>query len=146
MFRKIIFSAYLSDVLVRFNKYSPKRIPKAVREKVDVGWLDSYLVHSLLSSYMTGKGIEPLELMQFGTVTMTAKRDKEVALDSRLEEKKEYYCWKVYCKQGGVSLNLLLILGEITKEMMDYKTQQALKELANATPTVTDDTAICNLS
>ena len=121
MFKKIIFPAYLSDVLVHFTPSNPKRIPKGVQKRVDAGWLDSYLVHSLLSSYMVGKGIEPVELMQFGTVTLSAKSSAEVALDSRLEEKKEYYCWKVYCKQGSVALNLLLVLGEITHAMNQVK-------------------------
>lgn len=120
MFKKIIFPAYLSDVLVRFTPSNPKRIPKSVKSKVDVGWLDSYLVHSLLSTYMSGKGIAPLELMQFGTVTMSAKQAKAVVLDDRLEERKTYYAWKMYCRQGSVSLNLLLILGEITDAMETY--------------------------
>ncbi len=121
MFKKIIFPAYLSDILVRFTPSNPKRIPKGVQKRVDAGWLDSYLVHSLLSSYMVGKGIKPIELMQFGTVTLSAKSCVEVALDSRLEEQTEYYCWKVYCKQGSVSLNLLLVLGEITHAMNQFK-------------------------
>lgn len=121
MFKKIIFPAYLSDVLVRFTPSNPKRIPKSVKSKVDVGWLDSYLVHSFLSPYMAGRWIEPLELMKFGTVTLTPKTTKVNVLDNRLEANKTYYCWKLYCKQDGTALNLLVILDDLTQAMNDYQ-------------------------
>ena len=86
---------------------------------------------------MSGKGIVPMELLQFGTITMTAKRDKSVTFDERLEERKQNYCWKMYCKQGEVSLNLVLVLGEITEAMKEFNEKKPKEQL---------ETVICNLS
>lgn len=137
MFTRLIFPAYFSEVFVRFNRSNPKRLPKSVKDKVDSGWLDSYLAHNFLAAYMSGKGIVPMELLQFGTITMTAKRDKSVTFDERLEERNQYYCWKMYCKQGEVSLNLVLVLGEITEAMKEFNEKKPKEQL---------ETVICNLS
>ena len=116
-FKKMILPAFVEYVSVRFEKVNRRLIPGSVRNRIDKGWVDdSFLVNAFLSVYMGRNKAVPQEVVKFGKIQIFC-RGKNIALDERLEERKQYYCWKVCCKQGGSDLELILLLGDLTEEM-----------------------------
>lgn len=122
MFERVICPAHHGEVVTKFEKKSWKSfLPKTVKEKIDNKYFNIFYIHQLFACYVKNKGIEPVEKLHFGSIKLSTKRNGETILDERLEAGKTYYGWKVGCRQNGNhSLNILIILGELTEAMNEH--------------------------
>ena len=121
MFDRIIMPASFGQVVTKFE--TSKKLPITVKRQVDKKFFDIFYIQQLFSCFIKNKNIEPIEKLRFGKITLSAKRDFE--LDSRIEAGKTYYGWKVACTKNGCrTLNVLILLGELTEAMLAFQASQ----------------------
>lgn len=126
----IFYPAFTREVVTKFEKASIKGdLPLSVRRQMKESYFIDSVMHELFCFFIRGKKVEFGSKQQFGKITISAKRNNTKGIDSRLEEGKTYYGWRILGKQDGSrEVNYLIILNDLTKAMALFKPKARRKK------------------